>query len=706
MGSVQVKSGNGNDADTYGWDTACALTFAHANAVLVAGWPQVDSKAKTLAQVSSDDPDYHIEATLAAWQLTVGGDGKNVRLTVPIATGTYTAKKHVYKFDGLNVAAVIEIGMQWVPDPSQFAFVISQKVDTIKADLAKFAIDADLRTEFTNQKKPLSDAAKVDSITGGGKEWIIVDGTASYYIFWQVDKQNTAFLNVYQFGASWKVNLQALKEAVTSGQSAVVLINIVNNPTSGIPADVLPDLLTTWFNINIGNFNSVFAALDLSPVVAKQTSYTWMLPTTTSYAVVDHDSDANKSVFGVLTMGQNNLPPDSHQVSPYAIPAGADAGFLISGTNFMKNMMLAGAQLVFNNAPANSFDITNDGLTITNKARILFGKFHMDDTPKANIPDKGYSAQLDNAQLPQDMVVALRKASHGDIKVSDYKVTVTDKGSQWLLSTGSEESTEYIVNKKDGNLEFYLATSIYIDAKNFQMSLNHTWVQIQFNNVTYPYSADWNTHVTYSENIPLELKDSGGKKIFWFGKSFARNLVTAVTQTQSSITREIVMDSVMGALAFVAIAGPVFDGLYASAEVGEVSAEGGEVVVSEDGFASSEDEFSQDWAENEASAGDAAAESSGGRWGSIKNAFKQPRWKFVGGLAALAGGVGIGNTIAVRVILKNAASGAWDKVPGFDDFAQTAIAPYTWPNIPGFTLNSAGLAGSLQIGMTIKPGNA
>ena len=699
---------NGNDADTYGWDTACALTFAHANAVLVAGWPQVDAKAKTLTQVSGDDFNYHIDATLAAWQLTVGGDGKNVRLTVPIATGTYTAtSKHVYKLDGLNVAVVIELGMQWVPDPSQFAFVINQKVDTIKTHLAKFAIDTDLRAAFTSQNKPLSDTAKVDSITGGGKEWIIVDGTASYYIFLQVDKFNAEFLNVYQFGASWKVNLQALKEAVITGQPAVVVININNNPVPGgtVAAAVLPELLSTWFNVNIGNLNSVFAALDLSPVVAKQTSFTWLLPTATSYAVVDHDSDPAKSVFGVLTMGQNNLPPDSHQVSPYAIPAGADAGFLISGPNFMKNMMLAGAQLIFNNAPAESFDITNDGLTITNKARILFGKFHMDDTPRVSIPDKGYSAQLDNKQLPQGLVEDLR-ASPAHIHLKDYNVTVTDKGSQWLLSTGSEELTEYIVNKKDGNLEFYLATSIYVDAKNFQMSLNHTWVQIQFNNVTYPYSADWNTHVTYSENVPLELKDWAERK---YSGSANRLRATWSPRSRKRNRRSRARSSwnlVMGALAFVAIAGPVFDGLYASAEVGEVSAEGGEVVVNEEGFASAEDEFSQDWAENEELAGEAAAESSGGRWGSIKNAFKQPRWKFVGGLAALAGGVAVGNTIAVRVILKNAASGAWDKVPGFDDFAQTAIAPYTWPSIPGFTLNSAGLAGSLQIGMTVKPGNA
>jgi hypothetical protein len=691
------------DADTYGWDTVFATNFTHANAAITAGWPRVDAKAKTLVQASPDDPAYHIDATLGPWQLTTGGDGKNVRLSCPITAGSYTTPKKVYALDGVNVAALIEIGMEWVPDPGQFAFVISgnEKIDPVKADLDKGQIDAALQAAFAQQKRPLSNAATA-AVQLLGKEWLVTDAAAKYYIFFQVDKTGGEFLNVYQFSDAWKVNLQALQNAVKDGDPAVVLVNVINNPTSGIAADVLADLLTTWFNINIGEFNYVFSILDLSPVVAKQTNYTWMLPTATSYAVTDQGT-LDSSVFGVLTMVQNNAAGMNHQVSPYAIPTGADAGFLISGPNFMKNMLLAGAQLIFNNAPAESFDITNDGLTIMNNARILFGKFHLDDNPKVSIADVGYSAQLDNTQLPQGLVKALLNSS-AKIDVSGDKVSVTDKGSQWLLSTGNANDDEYIVNKKDGNLEFYLATSLYVEAKKFQMSLNHTWVQIQFIDVTYPYNSDWDTHVTYSENVPLGLKDGTTNKVFWFGQAFARSLVTEVTQTRSAITREIVEDAIMGALALVAIVGPIVEGLRAGAAIGEISEDAGIATIEEEDWVIVQRENPQAAEEDEAAAGQAAARSSRGRWGSIKNAFKQPRWKFVGALAALAGGLR-GLDAGIDEILKKAALSAWNDIPGFDDFAQTAIAPYAWPNIPGFTLMSAGLAGSLQIGMTVKPGN-
>ncbi len=691
---------DGNDVDTYGWDTVFALNFTHANTAIVNGWAKVNAAAKNVSQAASDDPSYNIAAVLGAWQLTEGGDGKNVRMNCPFASGTYNAGSHSYTLDS-TVQVVIELGMEWVPDPGQFNFVLSGNttIDPIKADLDQNRVDSALQAAFTAHGKTLSSAATATMIMQG-KEWVVTDGTTNFYLFLSTDKFNDEFLNVYQYETAWKNNLQALKQAVSDDEPAVSIIQIINNPTTGIAADVFPQLLSDWFNANIGNFNYVFSMLDLTPLIAKQTNYTWMLPSATSYAVTDQGT-LDTSIFGVLTMVEGNAAGDNHQVSPYAIPTGADAGFLISGPNFMKYMLLAGAQEIFNQAPASSFTITNDGLTVQNSARILFGKFHMDDDPTASIADNGYSAQLDAGNLSQDLINTLFNAN---INVSSgYSAQVTEAGSQWLLTTGSDNSTEWIVNKNttSGNLDFFQATSIWVESGNFQMSLNHTWVQIQFIDVTYPANSDYDTHVTYTENVPLTLKQEAGKNIFWMGDPTGRSLVVNVTETKSAITRELVEDGVFAALSLLAIAGPLVEGLAASAEVGEVTEDGGNAIIEEQNFQQVEDENPQAAEDNDEDANNAAAEQSGGRWTNIKNAFKTPRWKFVGMLAALAGGVR-GVDQLVDAILKNAALNQWQNVPGFDDFAEAAIEPYSFPGVTGFTLNSAGLVGSLQMGLKVS----
>lgn len=49
-------------------------------------------------------------------------------------------------------------------------------------------------------------------------------------------------------------------------------------------------------------------------------------------------------------------------------------------------------------------------------------------------------------------------------------------------------------------------------------------------------------------------------------------------------------------------------------------------------------------------------------------------------------------------LIENAAQEQWDQVPGFDLFAEAAIAPFHFPNIQGFKLVSTTLAGSLHMG--------
>ena len=699
-----------NDAPTNGWDTVFAINFTNANSALTAGWPKVSDQARNITQDYSDPDtglDFKLNGVFSPWQLTIGGDGKNIRMACTFASGTYTAgsKSHDLAPTGQSaMEVVIEVGMEWVPDPGQKSFVISNNttVTTIKADLDTNKIDSNLSNVFTQNNLTLSASANA-RVVQQGLEWNITDGKTNFYIFYSQDKENDEFLTVYQYEQAWKNNLKILASSVSKLQPAVLIVTIANNPTSGIAADVLPQLLSLWFNENIAEFNHVFAVLDLAPQISSSEKYAWLKPTATSYAVVDQGS-LDTSIFGVLTMTGQNIPGDNHEVSPYAIPTGtdangADAGFLISGPNFVKNMLLSGAMAIFDTTDGSNFEIINDHETVQNTKELTWGKFMMDNNKQGSISDDNYDSNLDNKTIPDELTNALNNSLNIFLD-SSYSVQVTSKGSQWLLTNGQEGSKEYILNKDGKNLDVYLATIIKIQAGGFKMSLNHTYVEIEFVGLTYPYSDDFNVSINYTEQVVLTLQEKGGKQIFWFDQVL-KNMVVSVTKTHSAITREIVEGAVTGILAFVAVAGPIIEGLSAGAEVGEVTEEGGQAVIDAETFAEVEEANPVEAEEDAENAANGAAEQTGGKLTNIKNAFATPKWKFVATLAGLAGAVA-GFDQSLSAIAEAAAQDKWENVPGFDDFANQVIQPYTFPNVTAFDLKSSWLAASLQIGLKAK----
>jgi hypothetical protein len=693
------------DADTYDWDAAFAINFTHANDAIVINWPNVNEKAKHIVQAASDMPQFKVDGMFAPWQLIDGGDGKNIRLQCAFASGTYSypngSQDLVKGTAGKPMSVVIEVGMEWVPDPDQFAFVLDGSTAvTAAADLDKSLIDTNLQTAFANNKAPLSSGATAQ-VQKPTAEWLIIDGKNYYYILAQHDKYSNLFLNIYKFEDAWTNNLKILAGEAGGSVPAVSVVTIANNPLSGIPADVFPSLLSDWFNVNIGEFNHVFGTLDLAPQVAKDAKYAFIKPTATSYAVTD-EGTLDSSVFGVLSMGLQDIPTANHQVSPFAIPSGADAngadaGFLISGPMFLSQMMLAGARQIFNGAAASNFLITNDGLTITNINELVWGKFMLDDKKKGSL-SQSYTNSLDQGTISSDLRAGLQRLN---IYLSQsYKAEVTTKGSQWLLTTGGDSSDEYILSLNNNAIDVYLATVIKIGKSNFKMSLVHSYVEVEFIDLNYSYTPDFDVHCNYTEQIQLGLKDQSGKKIFWYNQ-IERDLVVSVTKTQSAITREIVEGAITAVLALVAVLGPIIEGLSAGAEITGVTEEEGTAIVSETAFREAEEANPAAFEENEAAAATSAAEQSGGKLTNIKNAFNTPKWKFVGSLAAVAGAVA-GLDTAIDAIIEAAATNKWENVPGFDNFAQQAIQPFSFPNVDSFDLVSAWLAGSLQIGLKTK----
>ncbi|GGB96424.1 TULIP family P47-like protein [Dyadobacter sediminis] len=687
----QVLTSSGSNADTYGWDNVFAMNFITANEALTTNWGSVDSKAKNISQAYNDDDTgltFKLDATFGPWQLAENGDGKNIAMKCPIVSGTYSYGSKSVNFDGLSPAPSVKIivNMNWVPEPGQFHFGINTGVDSIVTDLNAKTVDAALSAAFTANGKTLSSPDV--SVQKAGYEWLIQDGVNSYYLFFSADKENDKFLNIYQFDKVWKQNLNVLSSS-TDSDPAVIIDTINNNPTSGLGATVFPQLLSEWFNVNIGNFNYVFSSIDLSPQLSQSDKYQWIKPTATSYAVTDNGS-LDTGVFGVLSMILNHQPGTNHQVSPFAIPDGSDAGFLISGEMFMANMMLAGACSLFSNADPSSFAITNDGLTVTNTADMIWGKFMLDDNKKGSIGSQ-YGTTLDAGTLSTDLINALFNQTNVSVD-SNYKVEVMSKGNQWLLSKGSGD--EYILDVNGSSIDVFLSTTVTIGKGNFNMSLDNSEVVIDFTKLKYSYTSDYDVFVNYNERLTLKLNDHN---VFWYDQ-VTNSMVVSVVKTKSAITREIVEGCVAAALALIALAGPIIEGLTAATEVTELSEDGGTAVIDEEAMANARAENPDAEAASERQASGDAATQSKGKLTNIKAAFKTPKWKFVGTLAALAGAVaGVDN--AVDAIIEKMANDDYEDIPGFDAFANEVIGPYAWPGVSAFTLKSATLTGSLQVGL-------
>lgn len=700
---------NHNDADTYDWDTVFSIRFNDANTAITDNWSSVSDKVKNFSQAASDAPSYNAKGILGPWQLTVGGDGKNIRMVCPFIEGTYEAGGTSYNLKDYKV--VIEVGMEWVPDPDQFAFTVTgnDKVNQMVSALDKSIISQILKEDFAAQQNPLSDSASV-TVIKNNLEWMITDGKSNYYIFFNLDKYQDKFLHIYRFEDAWRNNLKFLQDEVSKEQPAVVIVTIENNKTSGIAAAVLPELMSEWFNANIGDFNYVFSVLNLSPQLSKSDKYQWIKPTSTSYAVTDNGTLDN-SVLGVLTMTQNRTAASNHQVSNNAIPTGtgsngANAGFLVNGTVFLRNMMLSGARAIFCDAQESDFTVTNDGLTIQNNAKLTWGRFKKDDSPIRSVSAK-FTGDLNAGNLTSDLQYAFGHwESMGEqsvfigIDVSGYSIEVTQKGNSWFLSKG-ESSPEYLLEKDGDNINAYTALVVTIEKNQFKMSLIHSYLEIEFIDLKYPESWEYDVHINFTEQVQLSLKEIDGRQVFWYDQ-IARNMTVNVTKTTAAITVDIIEDAIMGIVGLLAAALPILDGIRGAFSVVEVTEDAGSAMVTAKNFSAVMKDVEDDWVLlDEVDAGTSAAKQVRGGWTGFKNAFTATRWKVLGGIAGAVAAI-VGGEQLIYAIIEACAKGDWEKVPAFDEFANEVILPYSWPGVSGYDLKSAWLASSLQIGLKTK----
>lgn len=413
-----------------------------------------------------------------------------------------------------------------------------------------------------------------------------------------------------------------------------------------IVTGIVKELANTWLGSHLAAFNHVFHDLDLSQDVDKDSTWAFITPTSVSYAVTDSGT-MDTSVFGVLTMTAGRTAPTTHQVSPNAIPAGSNSGFNISGPIFTDKMLLSGAALQFEqpgsvtSLPAGSperqaafdawvdasFQITNDGMTVTNKAAMTFGHF-VDDN--------------DNTRTLQ------------------------------------------------------------IDATDFKLSVDYSFVEVELTNLSYTFSPGIDVHIDYTQHFTVSLgdgKDAQGNAIKVFTLvNVDRDCTVNITKSRDVQITQIVTGIAIG------IAGAVLGGLAGDA-IGDLIKGAGQAAA--DGAAATADGVALAIADGAGdvsgtattmtteAAATAGAEAAGATGSTMSGFLARVAPKLVGAMI----GAGIGGTIAaIPDFVVLAASDDFDKLPSFTLFSERCIQAHNWPGQSGYTLKSASLASSLQLG--------
>jgi hypothetical protein len=152
------------------------------------------------------------------------------------------------------------------------------------------------------------------------------------------------------------------------------------------------DLIAMWLNNNIGEFNHVFATVNLDRELVKD-GIPWLAPSFQGYAVAEpmRDKTLDNSVLAVMCLIDGGQPGAglAEQISPFAIPAGHKAGFLISHGKFLHHIMQPGLGMLFKGLDGKNlddyFEVVGNGTVIQNKKQLTMRDYKLGDMTVAPI---------------------------------------------------------------------------------------------------------------------------------------------------------------------------------------------------------------------------------------------------------------------------------------------------------------------------------
>lgn len=450
-----------------------------------------------------------------------------------------------------------------------------------------------------------------------------------------------------QPGASSDKGTHHLKINLTTNDPVnspiVSIVNMAVHPATLAP--VVQSALQTWLLAHLQQFNHVFSAVDLG-AEADKAGFQWLKPTKLGYAVnTEGATDPKNYVFGVLAMTESRPGVRlDHQISPNIIPTGADAGFLISQERFLSKLLLPGMAVLFKGATAADFTLGPDGTLVQNKNALNFRTFKLEDGSK-----------IDGATVDAQKFSLVARATSLVMTFNDLHFPWTPKGS--IVPHG------FVVH-----LTYSAESVLFLDA-----------------------------------NHHLQMCTVGSR-----AQKTGPTLNVVVTKTTAEKWTEIAVGLVEGIV--LAVVGAMIGGALGpevdeAAEGAEQAAQdsvedtaGGDPLDFDSGFEgdNEDDNLSENNSEEDGEASKLLEEPN--RLEKLKGFFKRNWRKMLGATIGSITAVGLG---VLPQILEAYAENNLADMPTLDEFADESIKTTTWPGATGTTLLTAGLNGSLQLGIQI-----
>jgi hypothetical protein len=198
------------------------------------------------------------------------------------------------------------------------------------------------------------------------------------------------------------------KATLTAGEEAASVEDMQPAQPVFLANAALRQLLQDWLNAHLQEFNHTFAVVDFNAEFTRE-GMEWLRPSHTGYAVAEQAVGATleNSVFAVMCLidGKTDTQGLVFQVSPYAIPTGRKAGFILSSEKFLQHMMLAAVPLMFKGIQdrpvTDYFRIDNDGTRIINikPLNLLDTKLENGKTVKPTVKERLFSIEVNETEL-------------------------------------------------------------------------------------------------------------------------------------------------------------------------------------------------------------------------------------------------------------------------------------------------------------------
>ncbi len=190
----------------------------------------------------------------------------------------------------------------------------------------------------------------------------------------------------------------------------------VINPPQGFSYDVvtlsiLRGLFTAYLQNHSSEIGHIFATVNLANYLDSDGN-DWVVPTLTSYSFQSNTLvPEQKGMLAILSLTKANEDRRAsltQEVSPYAIPTGSKAGFLISDELFLMKMIAPGIEEKY--GLHNNFCFNRETSSIHNSS-----SFHLPDVHKSG---KSYTPKVNNNDFSiglQNGVITLNLKTHVDI---------------------------------------------------------------------------------------------------------------------------------------------------------------------------------------------------------------------------------------------------------------------------------------------------